>query len=241
MGYSAAAMHGCRWLEGKPAEIMLPGHVRNPGNLRVYQGSVLDDVWSSHGVRYTGPARTAFDLGRRLPFSEAVEVLDALANATHLRPDALELLLEHHPGYRGNANLRKVLPYIDGGAESIQETRTRLLLRQAGFPPPQTQIPVYDHHDEFVARLDMGWRRWKVAVEYDGAHHWTDPTQRTRDINRTAHLDALGWTLIRANSTLLTKTPHLILTRTHQALTTHGAPLTKPPTPPPGDRPPEIS
>lgn len=30
------------------------------------------------------------------------------------------------------------LPYVDGGAESLQETRTRLLLRQAGPPTPET-------------------------------------------------------------------------------------------------------
>jgi hypothetical protein len=32
----------------------------------------------------------------------------------------------------------------DAGAESPQETRVRLVLFAAGFPRPETQIPVYD-------------------------------------------------------------------------------------------------
>jgi len=35
-----------------------------------------------------------------------------------------------------------VLEMMDGGAESPQETRTRLLLVGDGLPPPQTQIVV---------------------------------------------------------------------------------------------------
>ena len=44
----------------------------------------------------------------------------------------------------------------------------------------------------FVARLDVGYDERPVAVELDGAQHWPDPRQRTRDIDRRAELDALG-------------------------------------------------
>ncbi|MFE3441962.1 endonuclease domain-containing protein [Nocardia sp. NPDC059180] len=64
----------------------------------------------------------------------------------------------------------------------------------------------------------MGWRQHKVAVEYDGAHHWTNRAQRAWDIDREAHLSSLGWTLIRVSATQLTTRPQTILTRTHQAL-----------------------
>ena len=30
--------------------------------------------------------------------------------------------------------------------------------------------------------------------------HWTDPAQRTRDIDRYAELADLGWVIIRVNS-----------------------------------------
>ncbi|WP_378734396.1 endonuclease domain-containing protein [Nocardia brasiliensis] len=225
-GFSAAAMHGTRWLDGKPAEITVRGHVRAPRNLRVFRDTIPDDeACSIDGFRCTTTARTAFDLGRRLDFAEAVEVIDALANVTKLDVELVKHLIDRHPGVRGSRNLRKVLPYVDGGAESIQETRTRLLLRRAGLPAPETQIRVLDHYGKYVARLDMGWRHWQVAVEYDGEQHWTDPHQRTKDINRTATLESLGWTLVRANAALLTTHPTKILTRTRQALRAHGAPF----------------
>ncbi|MEU7141941.1 DUF559 domain-containing protein [Nocardia sp. NPDC046473] len=68
----------------------------------------------------------------------------------------------------------------------------------------------------------MGWEAWRVAVEYDGAHHWTDPTQRTKDIDRIATLESLGWRVIRVNATLLHHRPLTILDRVRAALHAHG-------------------
>jgi very-short-patch-repair endonuclease len=48
-----------------------------------------------------------------------------------------------------------------------------------------------------VAWLDMGWRDYKVAVEYDGDHHRKDRRQYVKDIARLRMLEALGWIVIR--------------------------------------------
>ena len=64
---------------------------------------------------------------------------------------------------------------MDGGAESPQETRTRLVLVDAGLPKPQTQIVVTGHFGRTFARIDMGYEEFKVGVESDGVQHWTDP------------------------------------------------------------------
>jgi hypothetical protein len=77
--------------------------------------------------------------------------------------------------------LRRTLRLVDGGAESPYESLTRLLLVQAGFPALQTQLEVIDRYGFVCARIDMGWREWLVGVEFDGAQHWTDSRQRTRD------------------------------------------------------------
>ena len=45
--------------------------------------------------------------------------------------------------------------------------------------------------------LDMGWPDLKIALEYDGDHHRTDPAQFARDIVRLEELAALGWLVIR--------------------------------------------
>ena len=85
----------------------------------------------------------------------------------------------------------------NAGAESPQETRTGLVLVDAGLPKPRTQIWVDDW------RIDMGYDEFKVGVEYDGAQHWTNPLVRANDIDRHAELLARGWVIIRVSADML--------------------------------------
>jgi very-short-patch-repair endonuclease len=59
---------------------------------------------------------------------------------------------------------------------------------------------------------------WKVAVEFDGAHHWTDSAQRTRDIDRIAELEERGWKIVRVSDDLLRNRPHIVVERARRAL-----------------------
>ena len=112
---------------------------------------------------------------------------------------------------------------MDGGAESPQETRTRLLLVRSGLLKPETQIVVLDRFGYPFARIDMGYREWKVGIEFDGAQHWTDPAQRTADIDRYAELAALGWLIVRVSSDLLRYRPEVVVGRVCVALRQAGA------------------
>jgi hypothetical protein len=142
------------------------------------------------GVPVTSPARTAFDLARLPGLQTAVSRIDALARATGITVDDVEPLVLAHRGARGMKQLRRVLPLIDAGAESPQETRTRLVLIAGGLPRPQTQIVVRNDWGAVLARIDMGWEEWRIGVEYDGPQHWTDPRIRANDIDRTADSSA---------------------------------------------------
>jgi hypothetical protein len=143
----------------------------------------------------TTPVRTAFDIGRHLRRHQAVARLDALMRATAFSIEDVELLAKRYRGARGIRALRAVLPIVDGGAASPQETRLRLLVIDHGFPAPTTQIPVVDDHG--VMLLDMGWEKYRVAVEYDGDHHRSDRKQYAKDQRRLRRLEALGWIVIR--------------------------------------------
>ncbi|QBS40165.1 DUF559 domain-containing protein [Nocardia sp. CS682] len=224
IGYSAAALHGTRWLDpDQPAEIARTAHCKPPCGIRAVRATIEPAEYCEvDGFRVTTPARTAFDLGRRLPRDQAVPLLDALSSATGLNPLEVAALARDHPGARGVARLSKILPLIDAGAESPQESHTRLLLIDNGLAAPSTQLVVRERCGAFIARVDMGWEEWRVAVEYDGAHHWTDPAQRTKDIDRFAILEALGWRVVRVNATLLHHRPHVILDRVRAALRDQG-------------------
>jgi hypothetical protein len=177
------------------------------------------------GVPVTSPARTAFDLARRPGLQTAVIRIDALARATRITVDDVEPLVVAHRGARGMKQLRQALPLVDAGAESPQETRTRLLLIEGGLPRPQTQIVVRNDWNWVLARIDIGWEEWLVGVEYDGPQHWTDPRIRANDIDRTAELERRGWRLVRVGADLLRNRPEIVVDRARRALLAAGCPL----------------
>lgn len=118
--------------------------------------------------------------------------------------------------------MRAVVPRVDPGAESLPETRVRLLLVNNGLPAPRTQLPIHDG-DRVVGWADMGWREWRTIVEYDGIQHWTDERQRTKDIERYDAFVALGWSVIRVSSEQLRTRPRSIVERVRRSLRAAGA------------------
>ncbi|MHC9297416.1 endonuclease domain-containing protein [Mycobacterium sp. LTG2003] len=224
-GLSAAALYGTRWIDGnEPAELYRRNGKPVDGIL-IHRDELADDETRVlAGIPATTPARTAFDLGRRHGRDWAVSRLDALGQATGVCAADVVPLLQRHRGARGLVQLREVLELMDGGAESPPESRTRLVLIDAGLPRPRTQIVVPgDFLGRRCARIDMGYEEFKVGVEYEGAQHWTDPAVRTNDIDRYAELAAQGWITIRVSSDILRHRPHVIVARTCEALQVRGA------------------
>ncbi|MGH3959857.1 DUF559 domain-containing protein [Mycobacterium sp.] len=212
-GSSAAALLGAKWVDPQtPAELITDR--KRPPPLIITRNETLlaGETTTVAGVRVTSPARTAFDLGRRRGFETAVIRIDALARATGVTVDDVQRLIGAHRGARGMKQLRRVLPLVDAGAESPQETRTRLVLIAGGLPRPQTQIVVGNY------RIDIGWEEWLVGVEYDGPQHWTDPSIRANDIDRTVKLERRGWRLVRVSSELLRYRPQVIVARARDAI-----------------------
>lgn len=197
-GLSASALYGSKWIDpSAPLEILHTNRNPLPG-IRVRGDSIDDDeVMLIEGIPVTTPARTALDLACWYPRDEAVAAIDALLAVADVKIAEVELLLERYPGRRGIRGARKAVVLADGGSQSPKETWLRLLLIDAGFPRPQTQIRVYDEFGEVFAYLDMGWEDLKVAAEYDGEQHRTDGWRYRWDIRRREKLDRLGWIVIR--------------------------------------------
>ncbi|BDX30173.1 hypothetical protein TUM20985_07200 [Mycobacterium antarcticum] len=210
-GRAAAAIHGSKWMSADaPAELLYDNRHR-PTGIRTWADRIDDDeIEIVDGMRVTTPTRTALDIACRYPLDRAVPVIDALARATQAKLADVELLAVRYRGRNGIRRARTTLDLVDPGAESPRETWLRLLIVRAGLPRPQTQIPVYDEYGQLIARVDLGWEELKIAVEYDGDHHWTDRRQMTRDIRRTEQLSELGWIVIRVTAE---DTPGTILRR----------------------------
>jgi hypothetical protein len=225
-GTSASALLGAKWIEPDvPAELIHTNR-RPPPMLAIHSDTLAcGEKQLIAGMALTTPARTAFDLGRRLGLEHGVQRIDALMNATHLKVAEVEAVIARHPGVRGLVQLRQTLDLVDGGAESPYESLTRLLLIKAGFPRPQTQITVIDD-DGNVWRIDMGWPEYLVGVDFEGAHHWTNPKQRTKDVVRYAVLPELGWIDVRLTSGILHNNPQPFLNRVGAALIARRCPKT---------------
>ncbi|MGE2733628.1 DUF559 domain-containing protein [Mycolicibacterium vaccae] len=213
-GASAAAVLGAKWIDPRlPAQIVRPDRHAPPGMVAHSWDLAPGEVCVFAGVETTTPARTAFDLARTRPLGDALPLVDSLMNATRVKPADITAVATTHRGARGVRRIPGLLELADGGAESPQETRVRLVLVRAGLPRPETQILF----PELRIRVDMGWRRWRVAVEYDGIQHWTDRRQRSWDIDRLALLEEAGWHVVRVSSGMLER-PRVIVDRVRAKL-----------------------
>jgi hypothetical protein len=197
-GISAAAWHGTKWIDARrPAEIRCDNRHPPKGIYTVADRFADDEVELIRGIKVTTPARTAFDIGCRYGVDKAVTMIDALANATNLKMADVGLLADRYPGRRNIRRARTAFDLVDPGAESPKETWLRLLVIRAGFPRPQTQIPVYDDWGQLVAVFDLGWEDIKVAADYDGDQHRADRRRFNHDIRRLEKVTELGWIDVR--------------------------------------------
>ncbi|WP_404822734.1 hypothetical protein [Mycolicibacterium baixiangningiae] len=226
-GLSASALHGAKWIGSDiPIELIHTNRRPPAGVIVRTERLAAEEVQTIGQLPVTSAARTVFDLGRRMSLRDGVQRIDALLNATDVKIPEVETVIARHPGVRGLRQLRATLGLVDGGAESPYESLTRLVLVQAGFPPPQTQIEVFDDYGWAFARIDMGWPEYLVGVDFEGAHHWTDPGQRSGDVVRYARLSELGWIDVRLTSGILHTRTQWFLDRVGAALESRGCPKT---------------
>jgi len=198
-GVAASALHGAEWVDSDVPVELVWNCTRPPAGIVVRNERISDDEWTLvAGLPVTTPARTAFDLGRYLKRGQAVARLDALMRVAPFSVEDVMLLTKRYKGARGVAKLKAVLPLVDGGAASPQETRLRLLFIDAGLPKPTTQITVYDQSGRYVRTIDLGWEDFKVGAEYDGEQHRTNRAQYVKDQRVWPKLRELGWHVVRA-------------------------------------------
>jgi len=207
-GRSAARLYGVDAVPaGDPVEALVPQaavvipHI----GLVVHRGQLAsDDRCEIDGIAVTTTVRTCWDLARWLSPIEAVVVVDQMLSRRFVTPADLEAYRlkrsAEKPTPRGIRRYEYVLALVDGGAESPQESRLRVRLAEAGLPRLETQVVVRTPTGEFVARVDLGWRELRIAIEYDGAWHGATFTQMNRDRDRDFALDGVGWIVVHVTS-----------------------------------------
>jgi hypothetical protein len=179
-----------------PVDILAPSGAAGPRRTgcRGRTGPIEShDVVALHGLLITPPARTAADLLRLLRRPDALAAGDAMRRATGVDPVAIGDVLERFRGQRGVVQARELLELSDPRAESPQESRTRLRCVDAGFPCPEPQIEVFNARGTFLARLDMGYRKQRKGLEFDGSEFHRTVAQTRHDERRRDAVEREGW------------------------------------------------
>jgi hypothetical protein len=207
-GPSAAWALGCRLADpGEPVHLATGDHGcgRDTSGLSRLR-TTLDaaEVVPTPWGPATSPARTAVDLARgvgtsALPFPRIVAWVDALVRATPLTSGQARRAGVAAVGLHGIDRARHVLRAVRDGVDSPKETELRLLVIRLGFPEPQVQCPVTEADGLVVASLDLGWRRRRTGLEYDGAVH-REALQHSKDLTRLNGIRSLEWHVIQVDN-----------------------------------------
>lgn len=190
------------------------------------------EVWTQLGSMLRIPGRTGRPVRQRSERAQERRTQnrllrpdDLVVAADYLLTTGLATLAELEASVirvrrRGAAHLRLALTDARIGSESPKETETRLLLVRAGLPEPELNVDLHAVVGGLIARLDLAYPAYRVAVEYDGRQH-SDHEQFARDADRWAAIEAEGWLLVRVLSHHLAE-PAQVVGRVRRALRSRG-------------------
>ncbi|WP_395310997.1 DUF559 domain-containing protein [Mycobacterium sp. AMU20-3851] len=140
-------------------------------------------------------AWTAVEVARALRRPRVLATLDAaLRSGTCDRAGLLDAVSDQR-GRRGIVHVRELVPHADARAESPMESEARLVMRDGGLPTPELQYEIIDRSGR-LWRVDFAWPDSRLAVEYDGFDWHSDPDSFTRDRQKRAALQEMGWTVL---------------------------------------------
>ena len=126
------------------------------------------EITSAEGVPVTSVARTVVDMGRSVPFEQAVVLADAALHRELTTPDELLEALQTAAGRPGCPRARRAIGFADGRSESVGESRSRVAMLRAGLPAPVLQWPLSNRAGRQLGRVDFWWPQLRTVGEFDG-------------------------------------------------------------------------
>jgi very-short-patch-repair endonuclease len=211
-GRSAAFFQGAPWAgPGDPVTVLVPPAYKWTGRrgLRIHRTELLPgDTRILLDMPMTAPQRTAWDVAALESVADAVAALDAMVRAGSLTTSSLQAMVRNGMGRWRISRVRRAVELVDPRAESPAESWLRVAMVHAGLTGFVPQLDVCSG-GRFLARVDFGWPELRIAVEYEGAHHF-DGVQIGRDDRRLQALHGAGWLVIRVSAADLRDLPALM-------------------------------
>ncbi|MEI4280309.1 hypothetical protein [Klenkia terrae] len=179
-----------------------------------------EDVVEIDGLPVTSGSQTFLDLARCTRPDELVAVGDALYRLGHLDADRLEQRLDRAEGLRGVVRARACAPRLTPLAMSRPESLVRCWILDSPLPDPEPQIPIENRFGVVVTHGDLGWRRYRLVLEYEGGGHATQE-KLDSDVERHSLAAADGYLVQRFARKHLAR-PAVLLDRVEAALLSRG-------------------
>ncbi|TCO48652.1 very-short-patch-repair endonuclease [Kribbella antiqua] len=176
----------------KPHVTLPPKRRPRPGPSAVLHWADTDS--DERRNRITSLLRTVLDCSRVLPFGEALAVADAALATGNL---SQEQLLAATAAMRGPGcpDARRMAAAATRESGSFLESMLRALLISEGIDGFEPQVLVTNGW--FRARVDLGHRRARLALEADGFEFHGSRQDFAADCHRYDELVAAGWLVLR--------------------------------------------
>jgi hypothetical protein len=152
------------------------------------------------GVQLTPGPRAVVEAIRYTTYPIAVSVVDEALRVGVATPSQLKDALELFKNRAGTGMAIRAVQFGDGLAESVGESRLRVLMADLGLPRPVLQAEIHDALGGLVGRVDFLLVEWGVIVEFDGALKYAGKSALplVREKRREDALRDLGYEVVRA-------------------------------------------
>lgn len=138
------------------------GVVHHLGHLPEAEITEVDDLL------VTIAERSVVDSGRVLPFEAGVVLADGAKHRLRFDADRASAILESQRSWTGSLPACRALAFSDGRAETVGESRCRVLMARIGLPAPELQVPIHSASGALIATTDLYVDEYRTAVEFDG-------------------------------------------------------------------------
>jgi len=193
---SAAFVWGMR--KNAPAEVeisVVARECRSREGICVHRIQAIDprELRRHEGLWVSSPARAVLEVAAVGTKDELVDVIDAGLALRRFTPGDLKLVLERNRPCRGAGRLAEVL--ADETSMAISRSRAEKallrLIRDAGLPMPETNVPFGRFEADFV------WREQRLIVELDSATYHSGPGVFHRDHEKDLVFRGEGFDVMR--------------------------------------------
>jgi hypothetical protein len=112
--------------------------------------------------------RNVVDAARHVSFESGVVLADGARRLLPFDPDLAQSVVESQRDWPGSLKAARVVRFSDGAAETVGESRSRVMIARIGLPAPQLQKCFYRSDGSVLARTDFYFEEFNTVGEFDG-------------------------------------------------------------------------